>query len=885
MDAAKRWSPEVFKNTINDVYRPNISLSSDALKKLKDFQENDLIIYVFLCAQILNDSDDKQETVFTFTALAIKNFFEIRENRGKSEIKNQWSYLYNDEAKPDTEKHAAISGPDFRKAIMDAMIGNVNSEFEKVRGLCAKTLASICLIDGNRIEEILCSMFAIVSADSCLQNVDGMIKFFNELFMNGYYEMNSLIIPEYLPNVVENTISLLHQSLEEESADNIAFQKTAFAFISNCGKNMPSLIDNQEYLGCIFEASEAIFNSRITDSSLYNEVCNTFFAIVKSFYPLDSIGDLWGAMIEKFMPVIVEKNERELPDEVIISVLYLIYEVADYEHKLLKSSGECKSLIQGLAPSLIEPLLNYLIIPLEEGEEFDDNIDEASPNNPFLYACCALNEVTRISQNEVAETIFSFIGTFLPDESAPDNYINAALYAIAALTFGPFNEGYADNLYSFISEKILYKFAFSENDKIKENAMYVIYRIIRKYQLRCDDDFMQLIEIIDANYRSRLEIRKRCGDIFKQMCAASSTEFVDTNLEHMIDTARNLSSNGGNPNENILVPMIGVYLAIGKASDEENIPRFLELLQSFVEFITGKSTPGDGIPDKFYRNCYVILIAAICKKLGSNVGEHSDEVMSAILDGLGDYDDSLYKDSITAMSFLIGQNQVSQSFYPRMMALYDTCVSEADNSVQVVAFRLIGKYIAKTNPPLSNTSSLILNKVFELIEQRIGDVDPFLNALQLVAEVCASLTSPDNETLTAIDKILNITVENIDYFSAESGPRISIYVIIIYGKLFERTGKERKGFFTEIYMKVLDFVSSIYDKFEWGPEVEDKSERNLFLIHSSILMMMILKTVGELCNTFINKRKYIKILKEGMNSDDERVNELANKAYEVLRNA
>lgn len=87
----------------------------------------------------------------------------------------------------------------------------------------------------------------------------------------------------------------------------------------------------------------------------------------------------------------------------------------------------------------------------------------------------------------------------------------------------------------------------------------MIYRIIRKYQLRSDDDFMQLIEIIEANYGSRLEIRKRCGDTFKQMCSEAATEFVDTNLEHMIDTARNLSSNGINPNENVTIPMIGVF--------------------------------------------------------------------------------------------------------------------------------------------------------------------------------------------------------------------------------------------------------------------------------------------------------------------------------------
>lgn len=74
------------------------------------------------------------------------------------------------------------------------------------------------------------------------------------------------------------------------------------------------------------------------------------------------------------------------------------------------------------------------------------------------------------------------------------------------------------------------------------------------------------------------------------------------------------------------------------------------------------------------------------------------------------------------------------------------------------------------------------------------------------------LTAHDKETLAAIDKILSITMSNIDYFSADSGPRLSVYVIMIYGKLFERVGKENKDFFMEIYKKVLDFASLIYDK-------------------------------------------------------------------------
>lgn len=148
-----------------------------------------------------------------------------------------------------------------------------------------------------------------------------------------------------------------------------------------------------------------------------------------------------------------------------------------------------------------------------------------------------------------------------------------------------------------------------------------------------------------------------------------------------------------------------------------------------------------------FQRCFIgivisYLIAALCNKLGPNIGEHSDEVLSAILDGLDEYDDDLYKDSITAMSFLLGNNQVSQSFYPRMIAMFDKCVGKPDNSVQVAAFRLLGKYIARTNPPLSNSSSLTLNKVFELIDQRIGDADSYFNALQLVAEICVLFDGP-----------------------------------------------------------------------------------------------------------------------------------------------
>ena len=894
------WSPTTFMSAIFDMYSADSDASQKAIKELTDFKENDLLRFILFCSQILEETTDEQTLVLKFTATQLKNFFEIKENRSKERIKSDWFSLTDDSSSKNGEKKeaGATSVGDIRDNVRNALIEKLICSDPSVRSICAEVLALICEIDEGTSEEIIKRFLQSYEEKDQLNpevkdeyfrqifTIDSTVKFFTELFRIGYFKHNSVEVNEIIGKILTDCITSLNDGYPLPDESPVMSQKTIILFIQQTFENCPFYIDDSNIIAPFFDNINEIMSQNTTDSSIYTIICNTVFSFIKMIYDSPDVMGWWTRIMDIILPIMNNETSNTSPDAK-NSIMFLLYEVADLEHKYIKQKREIKGLIGESAPNLIEPVLNALIEPLEEGCEYPDTIEDIEEKKEHFYASAALNEITRISQDIVSDTIFSFIETFLLSNKESLNTVHAALLATAALTYGPINMNYAEKLYSLLQEGSIADFANHPNLRIRETALYTIYRIIKKYKIQ-DNEISMVMNILENNSNSVFEIKKRCCDIFKQICSSDSWDF-NGKIDDLISLAQKLSECETNHDENIITPFIGISYIIEKYPEtEENFPVLLNLLGDSVAYISGKDNENHVKPEVFYRKSYIIIIDALCKKMGSNIGEHSDEVMQSLVDSIDfdsdQYDDELCQDTLTAISHLLDANPVSQSFYTKMIEIFDRIQDNGDKSAVIASFRLLGKYISKAKPPLSDNSATVLSKVLNLLNSDRENGDLLLNVLQLLAQVCVSFQTPTDDTVKSAQNIMELAMECSQIIQESQQAQASVSIIQIYARFYDIFKETQTEYLTSIYKKVLEFARKIYDKFYWDQQEDEEIiqfAKQQFLFHSTGLILNISRALGRSCNMVINKKRYVDILIQAMNSNNP--SDLINFAQRTLK--
>lgn len=899
-----------FINHVNDFIGADADKSAKAGKFLLDLSNSFPYFYFNTCIELLNDMETYSSYIGTFAATEIKRFFTETSIRPLSTIENEWF-------------SETSSQMNIRTSAKNALLLALSSSEENIRSLSAFSIISILKIEPEVFESFSAMLIGLLKKDVISEIVIcSVLELFTQLLEQSYIENNyPMEPPGSIIELIEFCKYILPQT-EIQPKSKIHAIKFIDMLIQHC---RPLLNDQSLIYFFVDESIQLYLNLQpIKEKSLRVQVMHTMHQIFTAYYNLE--GELqylfkfkeffmhclncteeehnqaqekYNAKLDAMKKYLEEKRENNetLTDEdkwklekikikdiheKLTPVLFLLENCADFEYNLMKNQQPCHFFIQSFSAELI-PFLLHLMTPFNPE---DENIEDPDDLKPSYFATNALNSVLKTSK-EIAWSVIPDIADKVISSQPSTGDVLVTLNCIAALTYGPTIEQGRPWIYEHTVHGIVQFFAKSLNLRLVESSLFTMWRVLKKYPLNAEADFASVFEIIKLHSGKSRVIRVRLTDLLR-VCLKAMMAQIPGMLNQYFDdiyaVVAILSAPDNNEREFLVEPYkVFADAIVEMEQTEDNLTLLLNFIEHNIKEMTGKGTVAK--PSAFKMTVHVILIAALCAKLKDELASHSDEILSALVSTLSEYDRELWADTIAAISYLIANNSVSSGHFFRLLECLDIIIENGDKKLTAITLRLIGRYVAVSKPPIADSSNKYMERLMQISEESNYDPDEIINVMIAVQQITRTLTRPSDELMMNLMRFIHDVVANIKPCEDAKLSKLGALILSTFYAMTVRLTKSVPTFVKDNYQDMGKFIVFLHER---NIVVDNEShavsvQSNEVLAISCQLLKAFGLSLGKKANVFLNKRCFIEILNLACESSILEIQQAGIQAKKVIQ--
>ena len=847
-----------------EITQENIEMYIDKISKKDGPESNEVNMFLYelfnnspiftltVSAQLLSEYDGEVTSVPSFCAQMIKLIFTVTESR-PIELMN---FLWFGEGEDDRSE--------LRDLVKGALVSKINTEDDVLQNLCASALANICKIDEQFYNELSAVQLNEIKEANSIELVSGALKFFVELFSTNFLHENFSSPPPIVTELISEVPNMFFENYEI-TIRNSAVELTTILF-DQCIE----LFDNQkvveDLIAGITKALLTIDPAQM--KMLHIKVFSFLSKIARNFY--GHIDDLW----ESLAPLVIEKLKCTDPPEAhgsgdihekMVPVLIFWKKFANYECQLLKKEEKCFNITADNAEEVV-PLLLHLLYPSDPNNAECESVENAETS---FYASCALDSVCKIAKDVSYPIIKAKIDEVLEDPSDPGE-VNSMLLEISSLTHGPppSNDEMSEELNEFLKTlcfSILPEsFVATENLRIKESALFAIYRILKRIPLSSEDEFNTIMGMIDANKDEQLEIRKRCADILKETCMHLPVNVIDDQFRGIFELAISIAGP-----ECMTKPFNTIFNVIQKCS-EKNTEDFKSLLNEKAASVAETT-----ITDQSQLIGNIIVIGALTKKLGKKISEMTDYILEALFKNLDSDNVQLWQETLMAIIYLLDVGNVSPEYYEKFEFLISAADDSKDSILMTGAMRIFGKYIASLNDGFNEQIVPVLRKFKELVDNDPKNIIIITGAMLALSELTKVFSEKEaiqtEEIGSMLFDLLNI---GINAPICDDTPKIANGIFVTLSNIYRVSA--RNVFEVIARKSVRQFVLYI-------EKLSKEGIRNDDVIKSACSALVFAgRAFSTRVNQYLNRTKVLAFVNYGKESENPEIREFATKTYEDI---
>lgn len=703
---------------------------------LEGFFTNQRIGFL-LCSSYGLDSvnEDSYEHILLLLAF-IKQFLNHDIENPEEKVEKEWlSFEYKDLTK-------------------NAIVKNRNSDNEGVRNMAAKCLSMICEYDPEIYNECASELFTE------LQNqeqppTDFPLKFFKELFDADFFSKHK----------VDNMLNLILQLINEcfriytwDAASNdikILSLKLLNPLISHSQNEI-----NAENITQIISYTCMTIQELQQTNQIENPLYNSSFYFLKTIYKVyyNIMKQVFREMAHTIFDPIncqipIEQHSPETHNNTFANLMFLI-QIARFEHLLYKEDKSKVNFI--LLDYNLQQITECLIHLLMPANPNDQTIEDPENSEPSFLASSALCQLCKIPEyfKIMSPILFGYVNQNITNNTDTTFIVqNTVLLCLLSVTSGPRIEG--DEIYQYGSSILIERYLNSENRRLVETSLYVIYKIIKKYGVQSPEDLYFIMNnAILPQREAEPQVRLRCSNIITILCENVPESALESMFDITIQTIRCLTD-GTTPDQEsttLVAPFDSFYRLIKRLPETEEVRvKLLDLILRVDDYF-----PQTHLNMRIGR---MIVISTIANKLKKEMSQYTQPVFDKVLTELISlHDFEFWKEGLVALLKILDTGSVSsEENSQKINNLMEMALQSYNETIIYEGVRVIGKFYGTSVPCFVDESPEIIDNLFNLATN-IESSTIFKGIMFALHDITYAFSEPNDDTINSTIKLLSFAL-------------------------------------------------------------------------------------------------------------------------------